>query len=824
MNMKRHIILTALVAATLAAVSCTNVERSLDVNEGLFLIAQSGEMNTKAYDPSFENRIDHFDFFFFEDKEGTRPIRGMHARVEGDQTTLDTRVGKTYYPLRSITSYVYIIANYGGAHPTGDLTLQQLLALPVSAPLMKVVNAANGQVQFPDNLVMDSWDETNASRTIKVSPQAVQDSRTITVPLRRLSVKLALKLKIAKKVAVSAAENWTPIITDLKANFVNSLNNHPSLIEPTRRPEQEGDGSLVRTDYVSYPEYYPITQLESETDFYVFQTDPVLTYPQVWSIDANGEPYFKVSLPWISNKRGSANFYYKVTIGAKEGDITLERNNFYTFVAELAVLDTENDYTEVTAPFTVAPWVTGTEGGNIIGSAEFFKVPVTEYDIYSDDSIEIPFNSDSQASAKIISIDYTEFRNGTEYTYHHTPDAATFSVKEPANATTQRTYSVEVDDALKMVTFTHDISNLFLSRTVVIRITKNSDPTQYKDVTIIQHPSIEFDIVDAKDAFVNGRFGHLIQPAIAIDEDHSGETFGLAVPISNRDKNRLYENSDNVYASYFATSDYNGESHSYIKKNNNIYATLYVTSGGTQVSHEMFLTKVAVNAFNESNDTYKTYEVTAATSADALTATGVEKEYTYRIGDPRVKASTFNNNKPLAPYLTYSSASSSGNSTVESTKAWESPGDILITSTNADNDCNIISPWYMFSSNMNMVDTSPSFEEAIRRGETYQDSGYPAGRWRLPTEAEIAFVVARQLEHVSPVIFKYDQWYWTGNGSVIRIPAENSSNLVFRVWRLTEEQKHSSTQVPHRFVYDLWYWGAEAMNPTNRYYPNMHEH
>lgn len=822
--MKRHIILTALVAATLAAVSCTNVERSLDVNEGLFLIAQSGEMNTKAYDPSFENRIDHFDFFFFEDEEGTRPIRGMHARVEGDQTTLDTRVGKTYYPLRSITSYVYIIANYGGAHPTGDLTLQQLLALPVSAPLMKVVNAANGQVQFPDNLVMDSWDETNASRTIKVSPQAVQDSRTITVPLRRLSVKLALKLKIAKKVAVSTVENWTPIITDLKAYFVNSLNNHPSLIEPTRRPEQEGDGSLVRTDYVSYPEYYPITQLESEGDFYVFQTDPVLTYPQVWSIDANGEPYFKVSLPWLSNKRGTANFYYKVTIGAKEGDITLERNNFYNFVAEIAVLDTENDYTEVTAPFTVVPWIVGSEGGNSLGAARFFKVPVTEYEIYSDDSVEIPFNSDSQVSANIISIDYTEFRNGTEYTYHHTPDAATFSVKEPANATTQRTYSVEVDDALKMVTFTHDISNLFLSRTVVIRITKNSDPTQYKDVTIIQHPSIEFDIEDAKDAFVNGRFGHLIEPAMAIDEAHAGQTFGKSYTIAAGDKNRLYENSTNVYSSYFAQSEFYNSGTAHIAKNQNIYATLYVSSGGTDVSHEMFLTKVAVNAFNESNDTYKTYEVTAASSTEARNATGEEKEYTYRIGDPRVKASTFNNNTALRPYLTFSELNSAGTATAEYTAQWESPDNILITSTDAAADGNVISPWYMLSSNMNMVQVSPTFEEAIRRGETYQDSGYPAGRWRLPTEAEIAFVVSRQAEHVSPVIFKWNQWYWTGNGSIILVPEENSDNLVFRIWRLTETQKHSTIAVPHRFVYDLWYWGNVAMNPTNRYYPNMHEH
>lgn len=827
--MKKYTLLTILSAAALLA-SCNGFEPQLKPSsegDGIILSLYSGEMTTKADGntaPAFETAIDHFDFFFFDDAAGTVPTEGMHGHVNGTSKQLLTGKGQAFEALRLGTHYVYILANYPeDIDHANDWKLADLMALPVKSEIFQGADDS-GVATFCDNLVMDSYDPDAGTYLIELTPKKIQDTYELPIGLRRIASKLTLTINVEKEVVGSDGtdrETWKPCLSELQAYYVNALNNMSTVsAEPVRREDLEANSGH---EYISYPTNYHFTK-----DGYTFVLDDVYTYPQTWKDEDNGEPYFKIYLPWMSDIRGTSNFYYKVTVPqpAAAGEAwTIDRNTWYKVEVTLSVVDAVDDYVQITASYTVHPWNgSSIPGGGPLNSARFFEVPVTKYSIYSDDSVEIPFNSDSQVSAKIVSIDYTEFRNGVEYNYHHTPDDATFSVKEPLTAETERTYSVEVDNALKKVTFTHDISNLFLSRTVVVRITKNADPTKYKDVTIIQHPSIEIDIENAKDAFVNGRFGHLIEPALAIDADHSGQTFGRGITITSHDKNRLYANSSNVYSSYFADSDYTTSSHTNIKKNNNIYATLYVTSSGTMVSHEMFLTKVAVNAFNESNDTYKTYEVTAASTAtEARTAEGEEKEYTYRIGDPRVKASTFNNNKELRPYLTFSELN--GTATKEYTQAWESPGDILITSTNAAADANIISPWYMFSSNMNMVDSSPSFEEAVRRGETYQDTGYPAGRWRLPTEAEIAFVVSRQAEHVSPVIFRWNQWYWTGNGSMILVPAENSDNLVFRVWRLTEEQMHSTSLVePHRFVYDLWYWGNEAQTPTNRYYPNMHEH
>ena len=824
--MKKYTLLTILSAAAVLA-SCNRVESLPQPQFGgdqFILSLDSGALVTKAGEtnaPEFETKIDHFDFFFFDDAAGTQPTDGMHGRVSGASKQLNTGIGEAFEALRLGTHYVYILANYPDEiDHTNNWELEDILALPVSSKLLTSFDET-GVATFCNYLVMDSYDEATGKYTTELTPTRIQEQRECVIGLSRIAAKLTLTLDIEEKVIGSdgtETETWKPIVRDIEAYYVNALNYNSTVsAKPVRRAELQ---TSTGDQYLTYPENYHMTKV---TD-YKYILDDVYTYPQTWQSEDNGEPYFKVYLPWISDLRGTSNFYYKVTVPRPEGSKwTINRNSWYNVEVKLSVVDAVDDYVEVTANYTVHPWSgSSVPGGTPLASARFFDVPTLQYHIYSDNSLEIPFYSDSQASAKIVSIEYTEFRNGTEYHYVHTPDNDTFSVKEPTTAASARTYSVVVDDALKTATFTHDISNLFLARTIVVRITKNSDPSQYKDVTIIQHPSIEFDIEDAKDAFVNGRFGHLIEPALAIDAAHSGQTFGRSITISSRDKNRLYQNSSSVYASYYANDAYSSGL-SYIKKNDDIYATLYVTSSGTQVSHEMFLTKVAVNAFNGSNDTYKTYEVTNATSStNARTASGEEKEYTFRLGDPRVKASTFNNATPLAPYLTFSTGSTSA--TTEYTQAWESPDDILITSTDADDDCNVISPWYMFSSNMNMVDTSPTFEGAIRRGETYQDSGYPAGRWRLPTEAEIAFVVARQAEHVSPVIFRWDQWYWTGNGSMILVPPEGSTDLVFRVWRLNETQKHQSFACPHRFVYDLWYWGNEPMTPTNRYYPNMHEH
>ena len=71
--------------------------------------------------------------------------------------------------------------------------------------------------------------------------------------------------------------------------------------------------------------------------------------------------------------------------------------------------------------------------------------------------------------------------------------------------------------------------------------------------------------------------------------------------------------------------------------------------------------------------------------------------------------------------------------------------------TRKDDVSNVIAPAFKIASSWGVVSTSNggygsrrvlSYETAQRRCASYQENGYPAGRWRIPTEAEIEYIVS----------------------------------------------------------------------------------
>jgi hypothetical protein len=144
---------------------------------------------------------------------------------------------------------------------------------------------------------------------------------------------------------------------------------------------------------------------------------------------------------------------------------------------------------------------------------------------------------------------------------------------------------------------------------------------------------------------------------------------------------------------------------------------------------------------------------------------------------------------------------------------WEEPLKILTTSQAAE-DQNIVAPKFLVSSSLNAMLTSnlPTFDQAVSRAAVYQEAGYPAGRWRIPTEAEMAFIVARQQDGTIPDLYVANSDYWSGSGRLMTISSSGTS--------ITLKDGNGDKQSV-RFVYDLWYWGDEP-STTNIYHPNGH--
>ena len=85
-----------------------------------------------------------------------------------------------------------------------------------------------------------------------------------------------------------------------------------------------------------------------------------------------------------------------------------------------------------------------------------------------------------------------------------------------------------------------------------------------------------------------------------------------------------------------------------------------------------------------------------------------------------------------------------------------------------------------------------------RRCATYQEAGYPAGRWRLPTEAEVSFIANLQALQFINRLFSTTGYPWTADGEALEV---NGASVTLRA--------AGGNSV--RCVYDAWYWGDEPV-------------
>ena len=204
----------------------------------------------------------------------------------------------------------------------------------------------------------------------------------------------------------------------------------------------------------------------------------------------------------------------------------------------------------------------------------------------------------------------------------------------------------------------------------------------------------------------------------------------------------------------------------------------------------------------------------------------------YVIGDPRVGATAVSN-------LGYVNTSHTTVDNTVSTK-YKAAG---------EHTQNVIAPAFKIASSYGKTGTM-SYERAKERCASYQESGYPAGRWRLPTVAEIDFIMSlseSSVQHI-PTLFEpgyynpYWDEYWAGGswayvgktsymtsgGNPVKafdfsgVPATGTvtkthdgvtytvqMNGNFFQTRYNNTDRTNRTWI--RCVYDIWYWGDAPM-------------
>ena len=107
--------------------------------------------------------------------------------------------------------------------------------------------------------------------------------------------------------------------------------------------------------------------------------------------------------------------------------------------------------------------------------------------------------------------------------------------------------------------------------------------------------------------------------------------------------------------------------------------------------------------------------------------------------------------------------------------------------------------------------TGRTQQEAILRCASYQEDGIPAGRWRLPTMAEVQFISTLSALGRIPYLFgssssqgtvavDSDDYYWTANGLILI----NNGKGISRPPQTGDPNPFDRSV---RCVYDEWFWG-----------------
>lgn len=125
-------------------------------------------------------------------------------------------------------------------------------------------------------------------------------------------------------------------------------------------------------------------------------------------------------------------------------------------------------------------------------------------------------------------------------------------------------------------------------------------------------------------------------------------------------------------------------------------------------------------------------------------------------------------------------------------------------STGAESKEKFVAPTFRIASSHGRVTINGRIEMR-RRCATYQEAGRPAGRWRVPTKAEISYIAQLSADGKIPILFGNTGsktafgYYWSANGG-LRV------NGVGDVEDTRQQEGYLPGVLATRCVYDEWYW------------------
>lgn len=744
--------------------------------------------------PYHENDIKWVDFYFYPDGKTTEQasyhIRKVSGKRYNDVFRLELTTNQVNYLIFPVhdnitAATVFAIANaplkdnassessvITVLDDLDDTSLSNILSQVVSADFAKPVAEGGHLNHRQDQLVMSGQTIlTLAGRSQKVVSQG-------TVQLIRYASKITVGIKTEKEVEVDT-EVWTPRLWSMQLYLENGV----SRVALSGNPAGTSGGVTLADDiYFGYSENRmqffdenKVQYFDRDGDFY--NTFPMYTYPVHWEPGEEKEPYLKLVMTWDRKSGGQKEFYYKILIpqDRRGGEFlnSFVRNNWYHYDIEVGVLGADTDEEAVTLPANlyIVDWQVKEVVVNKanIGNARYLSVEDTEFTMYNQDFLSIRYTTSNPVEIKNIHVTRPYYGEDRTLGYNDRFKADVKKVDHSADPTYDDIYP---------------------------------DGSYYLDYSKTQREALD---PDGKDWLqVNTEKGvieykHILENTMTKTNMFDYSPYTITFEVGHADNTQAwmneYDKKVKIVQNPAIYIDATPNPDDIVDKGNNSttahHGYVYINNELDWYTQE----KYWANGYPAS----ELWRVIAynggGTDMYRVNATVLGTDSGYVIGDPR--SNTVNNIREYAK----APAIEGGSRTL----TWYYPTD------ESARTANMIAPSFRISTKLSgsARGTEISREQATYRCPAFQENGFPAGRWRLPTMAEIQFVAQLSANDVFEV--QFDRYYWSANGMVY---VDKGSGTV------RPETSHTTAFI--RCVYDSWYWGDDrVLNPEDNDMPSI---
>ena len=713
-----------------------------------------------------ENKVASLDYFFYADTVSSAAV--FHYRdaaptaVSGKYQGIFTP-GLTYggneFPTREVLygandfTTVFIVANL----PEDDVPA----SLPKWADLKAI---ALDQTFMADGAALPtSSDDMEFVMTAQLEARGNVSGVFTTVGLERLAAKMDFNITVAKEVTLTGTldgdggtytETWTPMLNgnNVRVYLQQAVTNTVLGVADA----EHYPATITQVDY------NPIVPASWSSDNET-TVGPFYTFPISWEDNLAQAPFGKIIVPWKVTRTDSngnvfysaqREVYYKVMLP----DTKVFSNNYYKFSVDITVVGTETD-PEVTidATYQVANWTDGGAGkvNTQISDIKYLTVDRKQenangiIDVYVQGA-QVQYSASETAVIDwdVSSIYYLDYiTDGLTDHKRYIIQNGTFNSDNGKNIS-------NVDTAKGWVTLT-EVENpnseipdtyITLDHTLINDLTN----TYFDAAPYFYEITIRLSTGGAEPKTVV--FKQYPQSYIEEMPNTGDDSHTVAYQGGRRNLGYVFVNGNHQnYTTSTANSRYGG-----------------------------------VNGLTGGNQNPNMYVVTTSVLSDS------EKT----IGDPRIAKGTYDNIPGWDPAnATAPVVSGGGNRQLTYYKRTERGGENSRTRY-------MIAPSFRIASSYG-VTSSQNYDNASRRCASYQEDGYPAGRWRLPTAAEIEYCVTLSAKGRLPRLFGEqgsNTDYWSANGYI----SVNGNNVT----------PHIDTFTGNRYircVYDDWYWGHDRV-------------